>query len=336
MLKVAIIGCGRIVEVGHAPAFTQLKDEAEVVAIADPSEERLKIIGDRLGVKPENRFRDHQKMLSSVCLDVVDLALPHFLHESITIDCAQAKVDIISEKPIATNLEEADNMLRAIEENGVKFCILHNYKYQRHTAEVLRLVKEGKIGKPFLARSEGFGGSHWPGISDYDPDWRTKSKRAGGGCLIDNGYHNLYLTREIMGRVKSVYARVGTYYHNIDVDDTALLLLEHESGGTSSIQVGWSVKAGGQRVNEFHGTKGSLFLGWNERPLALYENDKNEWSYPEPAQETDNSFALLFHEFFESLKNDTSPPVSGEEARRNLEIIMAAYESGRTGKPVEV
>ena len=337
MFKLGIIGCGLIVEYAHIDALKSLADEVRVIAISDPSEERLEVISKLLDMGDAQCYNDYQKMLEEEKLDFVDIAVPHFLHKEILIACAQAKVNIIIEKPLATTLEEADMMLEAVEQNSVNLCVLHNYRYNPPAARALELIKEGKIGKPFLIRSEGLRGSHWPGARGYDPDWRTKSSRSGGGCLLDNGYHNIYLAREMMhSPVKSVYARTGTFVQDIDVDDTAVLLLNHENGGTSSIQVSWGVKAGGVRVDEVHGDKGSISFTREGRPLSVFSNQTGQWEYPELTARYKNSFTGLMHDCFEAVREGRSVPTNGKEARRNLQIIMAAYESAGTGKVVEV
>jgi len=337
MFKIGIIGCGRIVEEGHAPAFKELIKDVNVVALADTAIERCEKIGGILNVDRAHWYTDYTEMLKKEKLDFVDIALPHFLHEKVVIDCANAGVNIISEKPLATNLKEVDHMLKAVEKNEVILAVLHNYRYQPAMKKAIEITKAGVIGTRFIIRSEGLGGSHYAGTGAYDPDWRTKQNMAGGGCLIDNGYHNIYISRELMGAdVVSVYARVNTYYHKIDVDDSAFLLLKHSNGGTTSIQIAWAVKAGGQGVNEVHGKLGSIFFGREGKPLAVFLNEKGTWEYPDVSAIPQNSFTGIFQDIFYAVEKGEKVPTDGYEARRNLQIIMAAYESARKEKVVKV
>ncbi len=334
MLTAAIIGCGRIVAEGHLKAYQALRDRVRVIALADPSSERRSLIGDALGVPESARYADYRDLLSRESPDFVDLALPHFLHEEVAIACAQAGRHILTEKPLTTSLASADRILEAVEQAGVFLGVIHNYRYLPHNARALALIAEGKIGRPFFVRSEGLGGSHYPGAAEYDPDWRVKGERAGGGALLDNGYHNIYMAEAFMrSPVRRVYARVGTYVRSQDVDDLAVALLEHENGGVSSIQVSWAVRGGGQRVSEVHGTEGSLRFV-NGR-LELFENARGEWT-PQDMEGLDfsSSFAKLFADFISALERGEPPPLDGRAARHNLAIVMAAYESSRRGRPV--
>jgi len=335
-LRVGIIGCGRIVEEGHARAFRDNSSRVEVVALADPSPERLRIVGESLDVPEEGRFADYKRMLAQTELDLVDLALPHFLHEEVTVYAAEQGVAILSEKPLSTSLESVDRILRAVEENDVRLGVYHNYKWMPAFAKAKELIEEGRIGQPFLVRFEYLGGGHYPGAQGYDPDWRTKAVRAGGGCLLDNGYHFCYLAEWLMGSpVESVYGRVGTFVQQQDVDDLALLLLSHANGAISSIQFSWAVKSGGERASEVYGTEGTLRFRWGEQPLALYENRVGEWAYPEVDADA-HSFSALLGEFLTAFRTGGPMPVSGEEARHNLAIVKAGYESSQRGMPVSV
>jgi len=343
MLKLGIIGCGRIVEYAHINALESLKDEVEVVSISDVSQERLKSVGKLLKLSEEHHYFDYRDMLEKENLDFADIAVPPFLHKEIVLDCARARINIILEKPIACTLEEVDMMLEMVEKKKVLLCVLHNYRYSPGVAKALELIKEKKIGTPFLIRSEVFSGGYWPGAEGYDPSWRTETDKSGGGCLIDNGYHNIYLSREMMqSPVKSVYAQIGTFIHNVEAEDTVLLLLRHENGGISSIQVGWSVKAQGARVNEVHGDKGSIsfkpciFFNKDDSPISLFINEKGQWEHPEVMDKHGNTIADLMDECLKAFREGKPVFTDGKEARRNLEIILAAYESARTGKVIEV
>ena len=136
--------------------------------------------------------------------------------------------------------------------------------------------------------------------------------------------------------VARVYAQVGTFTHHIEVDDLALLLLTHQNGGLSSVQVSWAARAGGQRVGEVHGTAGSIQFGREGRLLGLFENESENWSYPEPQEGSGHSFTDLIGEYLAALREGRPPPIDGQAARRNLAIVLAAYESARRGQPVEV
>jgi predicted dehydrogenase len=170
-----------------------------------------------------------------------------------------------------------------------------------------------------------------PGAEAYDRDWRTRWAIAGGGCLLDNGYHAVYLAEDLLGPVTSVVARVGTCTRDIEVDDTALLLCTHEGGGTSSLQVAWS--AGGQstRVNELHGNSGTLRLDPDGHvALSLGDDWERQSAAPEPG------FLGVFRLFLDALDGKGPLPTTAREAVQTLRVVRAAYASAATGQPVDV
>jgi len=337
MLRLGIIGCGRIMEQGHSPALQELTDQAQVISLADPSPERRNVLGGIFAVPAGSQYESADEMLSSEELDVVDIATPHAYHEAAIVSAAKAGVHVISEKPLATDLDEVDRILEAVEAAGVKLCVLHNYRYGPPSIKARELIAAGAIGDVFLVRMEGLGGGHYKGATGFDPDWRTKSAKSGGGCLIDNAYHSIYQAREMMGSpVKSVFARVETYTRDIDVDDTAVLILNHENGGTSVLMVSWGVSAGGAGANEVHGTGGSIAFHRDGQPISLFDNALGEWSSPEPKADYPNSFAGIMHDAFDAIASGGKVPTPGAEARRNLEIIRAAYRSAEEGQVIEV
>ncbi len=339
MIRLGIIGCGRIVAEAHVDALQNLTDLVHVVALADPSPDRTQLVGEALGVEPAHHYSDFAEMLERETLDCVDLAVPHFLHQSITVACAQEGLHIFAEKPLGTSLESVDRILQAVERAGVTLGIAHNYLYLDAYQAALEEIAAGRIGRPFLIRSESLGGSHFPGTPSYDPDWRTQHAQAGGGALLDNGYHQIYTAEALMGApVAKVSGRVSTFVNQQDVDDTAVALLHHANGGVTSLQVSWAVRGGGKPVLEVHGTAGSLRL-WeqDDRPLEIHQNTVGEWRpVTTDARPWASSFRGLMRDFFAALATGEQPKLGGVQARHNLAVIEAIYRAGAEEQVVSV
>ena len=335
MIRLGIIGCGRIVEEGHLPALKELKDLVEVYALADRSLEQLGKIGDALAIPEERRFTNYAQLLALDEVDAVDVAVPHTFHHRVLLDAANAGKHILSEKPLTTTLDEADEVLAAVAAHGIELCVCHNYLYQGAKMRLLEMVRAGAIGTPYLVRIEGLGGSHWDGASGFDPAWRTKAGIAGHGCLLDNGYHDVYLAREILGEVERVSASVASVRDYHEVEDLALVHFEHADGGFTSLQTAWAVPGGGQFVYEVYGSDGTLSLSRKQGKLMRYSIADKAWhEHDIPGWEW--GFAGLFREFFTALDEGRPSPVSGEDARRNLELILAAYASAEEKRWVEL
>lgn len=333
MKRVGIIGCGHIAARGHQSAYGDLADRITVAAVADPAPERRDLLGDNCHVPPEARYPDYRDLLARDDLDFVDICLPHHLHRPATLAAAEAGVNILLEKPIAAKEDEALEMIAAVQKAGVVFSLIHNYSRQSVPARLVELVHAGAIGAPYLMRYEGFGNYHYLGTDSYDPSWRGDAGRGGGGALLDNGYHSIYLARYVMqSEVKEVFGAVGTFARDFDVEDTALALLRHESGAITSIQNGWGADRS-TPAREVQGTQGSLVLrGDPKRPIELWQGDNCE--YPEPLAPNADGYLPILTAFCAALDGKGPVPTTAEDGLMNLRIILAAYEASRTGTVV--
>ena len=333
MKRVGIIGCGQIAARGHQSAYTELADRINVVAVADPAVERRDLLGDQFKIQPEARYADYRDLLARDDLDFVDICLPHHLHHPATLAAADAGHNILLEKPIAAREDEALEMIDAVEKAGIVFSLIHNYSRQTVPARVVELVHAGAIGTPYLVRYEGFGNYHYLGTAAYDPSWRADAGRGGGGALLDNGYHSIYLARYVIqSEVKEVFGAVGTFARDFSVEDTALVLLRHESGAITSIQNGWGADRS-MPAREVQGSEGSILLRGNaERPIELWKGEHCE--YPKPSRKSADGFTSILTEFCDALDGKGPVPTTAADGLMNLRIILAAYEASRTGSVV--
>jgi len=338
MYRVGVIGCGGITERRHAPTFCAV-ERTQLAALADLSPERLELLGEKHGVGPEHRYTDYQEMLEREKLDLVSIATPHQFHEEQAIAAAQAGAHVVLEKPIARTVAEVDRMARAADEAGVKLTVAHNQLFLPQVMESVRLLASGELGWPFLVRTEGIGGSTVWGRGVMQ-DWRTRKEAGGGGPLIDSGYHQVYRALAWMGSpVKRVFGRIGTYVMDIEVEDLALLLMEHANGGTTSLQLGWCARGGSIGMEEVFATEGQLRVRlMGDEPLSVWRTETQKWEPAAVQGEPDESFGLptLVNRFLDAIESGTAPPVTAQDARRVLRVIEAAYESAASGRAVEL
>jgi len=173
VLTAAIIGCGRVVQVGHLLGFKEVRDRIRVVAVADPVRENRDVVGEALDIPEHFRFADYGDLLKEVEFDFADQALPHFLHEEAIIACAEHGRHVLTEKPLTTSVESAKAIASAVKKAGIKFGIQHNYLHNPKLSAIYAAIRKG------------------------------------GGALIDSGYHSLYMGEQFMDtRVSDVAARI--------------------------------------------------------------------------------------------------------------------------------
>jgi len=339
MLRAATIGCGMITERRHAPVLASHPDRVQIVAISDLSEERMALIGNMVAVPTSHQYRDYEEMLDKEDIDLVHVCTPHDLHEVQSIAAMQAGAHVLIEKPIATALESVDRMIEASEKYDRKLTVSHNQIFSPASQTARELITEGAIGNLFLVRLEGFGGYRVVGRG-LDPAWRARPSASGGGPLIDSGFHAVYKAIFWTGApVKRAFARIGTYVADIDTEDMALVLMEHENGATSSIQIGFIAPGGSVGMQELFGTSGQIRLSYGqEKPVAVWQQSTDAWSTPavEPEPPDRLGFHILVERFLTAIETDGPVPVTAEASRQTLSAVLAAYESGRCGRPVDV
>lgn len=347
-LRLGLIGCGRIVQEAHTLAYRRLGEVVSVVALADVAEERLRAVGESLGVPPSRRFLDYRDLLSKVELEAVVIATPHHLHAQQAIAAAEAGVAVICEKPLATNLEEASAVLEAVRRHWVPLTVVHNFLFAPGVQRALRLLREGAIGQPLWGRALAL---FRKPREEMNParHWRA-SREAGGGCLNDTTYHEIYLVEALVGSpVARVEARVQPAFFGGEVDDLVLLLLEHENGALSTVASSWGVAGNGagqvHNLVEVHAAEGALCVLRRGQELFCCRFPQRRWeAIPLPEVEgwlsTERQrlgHISYFREVFHRLaQGGRDLPVRGEEAWHNLAIIEAARRAHREQKAVEV
>ncbi len=341
MLRVGIIGCGGIIERRHMPGLLERNDLVQVCALADISADRVNLLADRAGIGAEHRYTDYRELLAQETLDTLIVATPSAYHEAPVVEAAGRVPTILVEKPLAADLATAERIIEACERSKVRLGVVHNQLFRPVMEAAVELLSSGALGKPFLYRDELLGASHRVG-SGQEPDWRTQRAHGRGGCLLDNGYHSIYVAEMLMGGpVTSVQAQVGTFTHDYDVEDTAFVVMRHANGALSSIQCGWSIVAGrdkAQRVNELHAAGGTILFDHQGAPLVVFRAGSDDREVPDVAPERpdDAGYYAFRDRFLEAVASGKQLPVSGADAYHVLAVIEAAYASARTGESVEV
>ncbi len=329
----AIIGCGRVVHEHHIPVWQKLgRGTVRNWVLADTAYEARLGAQMALGVPNERSYKDYRALLIRERPDFAVVSTPHVSHERIVLDCLRAGVPVLVEKPMAATFAAASRMVETAEREGVALAVIHNYAARPQSHLVRRLLAEGAIGRPFLFRAEVLGVGWSSGAETYDKDWRSKSGLAGGGCLLDNGYHFIYLAQSYLGPVASVSARVVTYSQPIDVDDTALALLSHADGSTTSVQAAWSMAGDSQPVNEVYGTGGTMRME-PDGTVAISRAGREWERHHAPA---DPGFTNVFLNFLDAVHGISAPFTTGRDGMETLRIVRAAYASAARNAAVDV
>ncbi len=338
-VRVGLIGSGFVSRI-HLEALRRVPS-AEVVAVASPRGARR--LAAEQGVA--SWYADYREMLERRDLDMVVLGLPNDLHCQATVDAAAAGKHVVVEKPLALNLDEADRMIAACREAGVKLMYAEELCFAPKYVRLKELVEEGALGRVYLVKqSEKHDGPHSP--------WFWDVRRSGGGVAFDMGCHALEFFRWILGKPAAidVYAQLGTYVHGerTQGDDNAVIIVNFEGGATGLAEESWSKPGGMDDRAEVYGSegvayadllRGSSILTYSRRGYGYAVEKAGEtrgWSFTMFDEIWNYGFPQEFEHFVACVADDRTPRETGEDGRAVLEILLAAYASARTGQRVKL
>ncbi|HVC35138.1 MAG TPA: Gfo/Idh/MocA family oxidoreductase [Chloroflexota bacterium] len=329
MLRIGLVGAGGIGR-EHLACLLHLED-ARVVGVADPVAELAK---SAAATAEATAYADYHELIGKV--DAVWICTPTFVHAEQATAFAEAGVHVFCEKPVALDLASADRAIAAAKRAGVHLMVGHVIRYYPETVFLKRLVGAGDLGEPVFA----FGRRLMASAVGEHTGWRRDFSLS-GGLAMDSAIHEVDTVRWLAGEVTSVYARVthGAPEHPaVDTDVRSLLTLR--SGATAAVDFSlhqpireWSWGVVGTRATAFSPRRGEVRIArLGEREERTVGVD----SVGDPVRRLNRSMLAESQAFVEAIRADRTPPVSGEEGRRNVEVILAMHQSSREGRPVQV
>ena len=252
-LKVGIIGCGGIANQKHFPALKNNADLAEMVAFCDIIEERATKAAEEYGVEGAKVYTDYRELLADPEIDIVHICTPNVSHSKIAVDAFAAKKNVYCEKPMSHNPEEAQKMVDAWKESGMKFTIGYQNRFRPEVQNLHASCEKGELGEIYYGKAHAV-------RRRAVPTWGVFPNKAlqGGGPLIDIGTHALDITLWCMNNYDvdsvngSVYYKLGhlpqategnlfgpwdpeTY----EVEDSAMGYIKMKDGATIMLEASW-------------------------------------------------------------------------------------------------
>ncbi len=335
-----IIGAGNVSKV-HAKAIQEIEN-ARLVAISGKNIDKVRDLASAFEI--EHIYTDYHEMLKREDIDIVCILTPNGLHAEIGMAAAKTQKHIIVEKPIDICLESTDALIRTCRAEKVKLGVISQHRFDTSTEVLKKAVDQGKLGKLVLGdahikwfRSQAY----------YDSGaWRGTWEMDGGGVLINQGIHTIDLLLHMMGDVETVYGHCSMLGHErIDVEDVATAALRFKNGALGTIIGSTCIFPGLPARLEIHGTQGSARIEGDQLVLFEVTEEGNQPIQKEIMGETGASDPMAIDykshkrqivDMIEAIEEDREPLVNGEEGKKALELILAIYESAKTGKPINL
>lgn len=335
--RFGIIGCGRISKI-HTAVISELNG-AELTAVCDIVRERAEAYAQKLNCEV---YTDYREMLKKKDIDVINICTPTHMHAQMAIDAAEAGKHVVSEKPIAITLNDADTMIETCKKNGVKLFVVKQNRYNPPIIKLKEALDQGRFGKIFYGKTAVY----WQrDQSYYDENIWFKNRKMGGGVLINQASHNIDMLCWLMGPVKSVYAKIDTMTHKIETEDFGIGMVKFKSGAWGIIEATTSVYPKNIEGSiTIFGENGSVKVGgiqMNEMQLWEFKDVKSEDSgYSRYSTIPPDVYGYGHIEFMKEvlrvLNGKNVNYVDGNEGKVSLELISAMYESAKIGKEVRM
>jgi predicted dehydrogenase len=353
-IKVGIVGCGKVSDL-HAAALKNAP-AAQFAAICSRSPDKAKQYAERYGVKG---FCDIGEMIASG-VEAAIVCTPHPAHRDAAVVALEAGAHVLVEKPLASTLQDCDDMLAVAKKAGVKLGMVGQRRFYAPAQRMRRAIDEGKIGRPALGVVQMLG---WRDQNYYRSDpWRGQWRTEGGGVLVNQSPHQIDLLQWFMGPVDTLFGAWSNLNHPyIEVEDSAVAVIRFQSGALGNILVSNAQKPGLFGKVHVHGQNGAsvgvqtdggaMFIAGMSSVAEPPVNDL--WTVPgeeamlEQWKQQDSDlfnglpdatvhyFQLQISDFLQAVIGDRKPLISGEDGRRTVEIFTAIYRSQRTGAPIK-
>ncbi|WP_330949247.1 Gfo/Idh/MocA family protein [Virgibacillus sp. MG-45] len=339
-MKFAVVGCGRIAK-KHVEAIHNAEG-AELYALCDIDSERLNNMAKEN--KITNLFQSVEEMLKDSSIDVVNICTPNASHADLAIKAIEAGKHVMIEKPIATTVEDAERIIQAAKKHKVKATAVHQNRFNEAVQKTRKAFEAGKFG----SMSHGVASIRWNRDERYygQDEWRGKIEQQ-DGVLMNQCIHNIDLLIWMMGSVKKVTGKTTTRFRDIEMEDVGTAIIEFESGSLGVVEgAGTIYPTNLEETLNLFGEKGTVCIG------GIAVNKIENWRFSEDFSEEEDAIIkeqqgnpptvygyghqIIVEDMIDAIKKDREPYITLEDGKKAVEVVLAIYESSKTGKTVEL
>jgi len=280
-------------------------------------------------------------------IDVVYIASPINCHFEHVEKVAKAKKHVFCEKPLGLTVKEAEKIVKICQQEGVYLGTGFMMRFQTQHREVMKLIREGKLGKPVFCRAQL---SCW--YPPIDGAWRQDPSLGGGGSLIDMGSHCIDLLEMFFGNVKSVSCRINNLVHSYKSEDSSVATLIFENGAMGMVDNYFCIPDDSSKnLLELYGSKGSILAsgtigqGSSGKMTAYLEQDSSSYNAQQTREngkgiliepKAINTYRAEIEEFSQAIIGKRKPLNNSEIGIHSQKIMEACYKSAKTGKFVNL
>ena len=342
MISIAIIGVGNVSRL-HIEGLSKFPERAKIVALVDIFPQKANEKKEAFGLSDAKVFASHQEALASgIKIDLAHICTPPYVHASIAIDCMNAGVNVLVEKPMAASVSECAAMLEAEKNNDVTMGVVAQNRFRDDVARLKELSSQKIAGKIRVLHINSL---WWRGHCYYDLWWRGTWEKEGGGPTLNHAVHHIDMLNWIQGElpleVTSVLANV--MHDNSEVEDLSFAILKYADGSIAEITS--SVV--------HHGEEQGVVIQYENAKIATPFHCIAEQSmpngFPEPNKALMTKIKMAYdaipklsysghtgqiEDMLSALENKKRPAITGQDGKMNVELITAIYKAGFQKKTI--
>lgn len=325
----------------HAKAIQNI-DNATLVGVCSSDPLKAEKFAEKYKLKA---FVNYEEMLHSGDIDIVTVATPSGCHMEPAIEAARCGKHVICEKPLEISLERIEKMIEAHKNAGTSLGGIFNYRFNDPVAILKNAIDQGRFGNISYASVHV---PWWRSDEYYRNSWRGTWKLDGGGALMNQSVHMIDLLQYLMGPIDSLQAYIATRGHDIEVEDTAAAIVKFRNKALGGIYGSTASFPGQFRRIEITGTQGTAIMVENAFTVWQFADQTEEdlkilnsfreieggGGVSDPAAISYQSHQKNIAAFIASVEAGRPFEISGDEARKAVEIVLAIYESAKEGKQI--
>jgi len=338
MLKIALVGCGRIAK-RHSELLGGGRIRGACLhAVADKNLHRAKVIAEKFDVPA---YKDMHEMMEAENPDVVSILTESGLHSEHVVALAPYGAHIIVEKPMALTLKDADMMIESCDRSGVKLFVVKQNRFNLPIIALREALEAGRFGKLVLGTAR----VRWcRPQAYYDQDAWRGTWAYDGGVLANQASHHIDLLEWMMGEVDSVFAKSTTALADIEAEDTAIVSMKFKNGALGTLEATTAT-----RPKDLEGSLSILGENGTVEIGGFALNEIKHWNFcqsqPQDAEVFDKfvinppdvygfGHQSYYEHTIDCIETEKQALVDGLEGRKSLELINAMYESIQTKKEI--
>ena len=334
-MHIGLVGGGNISDT-HARAAAAIPGTS-IAAVYGSNPDKSAALASRYSATAYARL---EPFLAHRPMDFVAIGSPSGVHAEQAIAAVRRGLHVLVEKPLDITIERIDALVAAAEHEGMTVGVFFQDRLKPAMQQLKTAIVSGALGRPVLAS----GRVKWYRPPEYysQSRWRGTWPLEGGGALMNQGIHTVDLLLWLFGPVAQVRAATATRLHEIEVEDTAVAILEFESGALGVIEAATSIYPGYGRRIEVTGTEGTMIVE-DDRLVRIdlrsstrraTEAPATVESAASPVVSDASAHQRVIEDFIRAIQTGSPPACDAREGRRSVAVVQAIYEAARTAASI--